>query len=367
MTQEDAFIQAIIDNPEDDATRLIFADWLEENGQPERAGFIRYQIEHTQPPTFHSRRPKMEKREAAILRKWGRRWFAPPKGWKVGSQFTVRRGFPETLEMGTIVLFSHDDDVFSRWPITRLRLEEDDQSGRLLMRQLAKWPYLERIGSLSMYSLHLGAASMQPLGESPGVRNLVELDVGSNDLRDQGASALAASPHLAGLREIDIRHNLIGPAGLRDWIRSPHREAMVSLNLCGNQVSAANAIAFLRSDGWPALTDLCLWNTRFGDKSVEKLAASPALARLTALNLNYNRITDRGVEALANSPHAPKLRTLLLAVNDITSKSGSVLIDSPNLEGLGRLNLYGNSGIHWRTKAKLKERFGDRVSFDEPW
>jgi uncharacterized protein (TIGR02996 family) len=39
MTED--FLQAIIDAPEDDAPRLVYADWLEDNGQPERAEFIR--------------------------------------------------------------------------------------------------------------------------------------------------------------------------------------------------------------------------------------------------------------------------------------------------------------------------------------
>jgi uncharacterized protein (TIGR02996 family) len=39
---EQAFLQAIIENPDDDAPRLIFADWLDERGDP-RAPFIRIQ------------------------------------------------------------------------------------------------------------------------------------------------------------------------------------------------------------------------------------------------------------------------------------------------------------------------------------
>ena len=43
MTQYDAFLQAIIANLEDDAPRLIYADWLEEHGESERAEFVRLQ------------------------------------------------------------------------------------------------------------------------------------------------------------------------------------------------------------------------------------------------------------------------------------------------------------------------------------
>lgn len=41
---EPAFLRDICEHPGDDAPRLIFADWLEDNGRPERAEFIRGSI-----------------------------------------------------------------------------------------------------------------------------------------------------------------------------------------------------------------------------------------------------------------------------------------------------------------------------------
>jgi uncharacterized protein (TIGR02996 family) len=38
--QESAFLTSIFEDP-DDVSRLVFADWLEENGQPDRAAFMR--------------------------------------------------------------------------------------------------------------------------------------------------------------------------------------------------------------------------------------------------------------------------------------------------------------------------------------
>ena len=40
---EAGFLADIAAHPEDDAPRLIFADWLEDHGQPERAELIRLQ------------------------------------------------------------------------------------------------------------------------------------------------------------------------------------------------------------------------------------------------------------------------------------------------------------------------------------
>ncbi len=41
---EDALLRAVLADPDDDAPRLILADWLDEHGQAERAEFIRLQI-----------------------------------------------------------------------------------------------------------------------------------------------------------------------------------------------------------------------------------------------------------------------------------------------------------------------------------
>jgi uncharacterized protein (TIGR02996 family) len=43
MSYEDAFLTAIGDAPGDDTPRLVYADWLEDGGQPERAEFVRVQ------------------------------------------------------------------------------------------------------------------------------------------------------------------------------------------------------------------------------------------------------------------------------------------------------------------------------------
>lgn len=54
-----AFVSSVVETPEDDTPRLVFADWLEENGEPERGEFIRVQCElvKTQPVFCVAERP----------------------------------------------------------------------------------------------------------------------------------------------------------------------------------------------------------------------------------------------------------------------------------------------------------------------
>lgn len=54
VTEQD-FIRNIVASPDDDTLRLVFADWLDEHDQPERAEFIRIQIELSRMPPPHKR------------------------------------------------------------------------------------------------------------------------------------------------------------------------------------------------------------------------------------------------------------------------------------------------------------------------
>ena len=61
MKGED-FLAAILEAPDDDAPRLVYADWLDEHGQPERAEFIRVQCELARRDD-----PALRRREAELL------------------------------------------------------------------------------------------------------------------------------------------------------------------------------------------------------------------------------------------------------------------------------------------------------------
>lgn len=53
MTDRESFIAAIRANPDDDTLRLVFADWLQEQGEDDRAEFIRAQVEFDRHPLRH--------------------------------------------------------------------------------------------------------------------------------------------------------------------------------------------------------------------------------------------------------------------------------------------------------------------------
>jgi uncharacterized protein (TIGR02996 family) len=48
--QETAFLRSILEDPDDDTPRLVFADWLEEKGQGDKARFVRLEVELSRLP-----------------------------------------------------------------------------------------------------------------------------------------------------------------------------------------------------------------------------------------------------------------------------------------------------------------------------
>lgn len=78
------FISDICEHPEDDSIRLIYADWLEDHGDPERAEFIRVQVELF--ATYGNRldrlRPIVPTHECV---KCGALWQRHHSGWSLAS------------------------------------------------------------------------------------------------------------------------------------------------------------------------------------------------------------------------------------------------------------------------------------------
>jgi len=90
MSEADALLAAIRQAPDDDAPRLIYADWLDEHGQPERAEFIRVQIELARQES-----PGLRRREAELLAEHHDLFAGPLTAPWLRIRF--RRGFADTF------------------------------------------------------------------------------------------------------------------------------------------------------------------------------------------------------------------------------------------------------------------------------
>jgi uncharacterized protein (TIGR02996 family) len=143
MTDEDALLAAICAQPDDDQARLVYADWLEENGKPERGEFIRAQIERARLATVQDPRwTKLKKREQALLAADGESWSAALPGLKnVECEFVC--GFVDSVKMPAAQFVELPSQLWQRTPVRRAVLTEANE----VLAQLSASPHLARLAS----------------------------------------------------------------------------------------------------------------------------------------------------------------------------------------------------------------------------
>jgi uncharacterized protein (TIGR02996 family) len=80
MNDGEALFQAILEDPEDTGLRLVYADWLEEHGDADRAEFIRVQCRLEEMAEDDEAWPELEAREQYLLRQHAKGWQALSQG-----------------------------------------------------------------------------------------------------------------------------------------------------------------------------------------------------------------------------------------------------------------------------------------------
>jgi uncharacterized protein (TIGR02996 family) len=126
-----AFQRAIAEKPDDDTPRLIYADWLEENGWPEQAEFIRLDIELAaagagEGGSGRRRRDRRWKHREQLLDAHRAAWLWPLgdllDGGRRPPTFRYVRGFAAELSIAPPLFVENAAAICAFQPITRVRL-----------------------------------------------------------------------------------------------------------------------------------------------------------------------------------------------------------------------------------------------------
>jgi uncharacterized protein (TIGR02996 family) len=264
VTENKALLATILENPDDDAPRLVYADWLEEQGDVVRAEFIRIecQLEHLRVRSrichaleFRARQllcisdgiflyegnlsPELESRDHQRVSRHGARWA-------------------ETLS--TLITY---------WGFRRGFVEEVGMSGRQF---LGNAEVLFRLAPVR----HVAFARVPPVL----------------------APTLTVSPFLARLRSLSLAHNRIGPKGARCLGGCPHLGGLKALNLMHCRIGDTGLPALLASSHLGGLAALDLWNNDLSAASARLLATTRTLNRLDYLSLGCNPVGREGEQML---------------------------------------------------------------------
>ena len=141
MSEGDDLYRAVLDSPEDDAPRLIYADWLDEHGRPDRAEFIRLQCAMDRIPPGTARWKPLFERCQRLEREGRATWTGPAQERVLETR--LRRGFVDWVRL-TIDQFVHFAEELVRLePIRVWSFSEVALFGRRpSFTKLAANPYL---------------------------------------------------------------------------------------------------------------------------------------------------------------------------------------------------------------------------------
>jgi uncharacterized protein (TIGR02996 family) len=384
MSSHEAFLQAILEDPDDDTPRLVYADWLDEHGDPDRGEFIRVQCERARLPADDPRQSELQARERRLFILHLRAWAAGARAWPGGlADVRFRRGFVEQLRHWEPETFVEQaDGTLAAHPVRDVEILPAEAHRQGWGEALADCPSLGRLHTLrirahpadllavcrsphlaALHSLSLhnnpwtGDATLAELvgaGSSPlpaALRTLRSLVLQHNSLTDEGVIALAASPLARTLTGLVLSVNWgITLDGLRSLCNSPLWPRLEELGL--------RDISRVRKDTRPLLADT-LPRSRIrrldlsgyprvgvrghrGHRVAESLASASSWGPLRALNLSMGRIGSQGLRALLGCPHVGQLTWLDLCRCDLTTDDAVLLADCPRLRRLTVLKLAGN-------------------------
>ncbi|AWM36601.1 Leucine Rich repeats (2 copies) [Gemmata obscuriglobus] len=412
MNDRDTLYRAVLENPDDDTLRLVYADALEEGGDSRRAAFVRAHVELARVPEYepeavqakyHNQKKKAD----------GGRWITElpplPEGlsW---ARDPFRRGLPGAIQSRDGATFvAHADDLFAQYPIESLELKGARVAD---MAELAACGWLGRLRSLSLVEgaggptlrrlldsnhfdrlteLHLGAQLTTSPAITAVVRSRVfdqltalsvredrqgggslvgalarlakpprlkKLDLSSNRVTDAALAPLLASAAMETVEELNLSDNNLGAEGM-EALAGATLPNLRSLNLIRTRPTGAGVYALTGASFFPELRSLGLGGNNLPSAAAERLSQA-GRTNLRILGLDGNRLGGRGAAALAGGENLSGLLVLDLAEVGIDDDGADALTQSARLGGLLYLNLYGNTLTATAT-ARLRKRFGDRV------
>ena len=386
MTTEAALVAAIAAAPDDDAPRLVFADWLAERGDL-RGELIHLQVARAAMRAGDERAKPTQARIDEFLEAHRTAWLGKLALLaRQGIQFSFDRGMIGVVMARLGVLAKHAAGIVGAAPLVdtvNLVLDRVDRDLALL----APTPLPPRIRALTiaggqasrvtgwealalpaLRKLFVGTVAFGPdeLGAALAAPNLTSLhfdrcrfNKGSVEafaritgpLHSLGLQAAHLGPRLGeiagrfhALVEVSLAGNELGGAGLTHLL--PALRNINHLDLRGNALTAADLPGLL--DAIPRVQSLELGGNALGDAGAAAIAQHPIAAQLTRLHLGEAGITSRGARALAAAPHLAALRSLVLTGKRFDPETEAILVASPHLAGA---RIYGGDRFLARAPA----------------
>ena len=376
----EAFLERITDNIDDDANRLVFSDWLEEQGEDERAEFIRVQVQRANLPSWDAAQVALRLREQELLEKHGETWLKempeiPGVRWE-----GFRRGIVAVVSFvnfDAMRTSAHAcraiapiEAVRVSWPRRRESTENVPPIAELRELTLIGLPYGNETKRLAnspqlatlrvLKALGPNAQDLGRLAESPHLKKLRTLCLTSNGVGTDGVLSLTKAATMTNLETLDLTGpgyyesyydnpliDLAGMEALADW---KGLKSIRSLSLSGSDVRTEGLRRLLQSPHAAGLKSLSLRSGRLDGAAMAEFASANKKLKLEMLDLGENILQESGAEHLAAAECLSDLKNLRLDRCEIPEDGAVHLAKTASfMEGLWILevghNHFGSAGL----------------------
>jgi uncharacterized protein (TIGR02996 family) len=331
-TMAQALLADILAHPDDKKPRLVYADMLQEQGDP-RGDFIAMQCTRAELPEGDARIGELDKSIEALLKKHKKAWTA--LGDNKGARWEFRRGFAEKLSIDADHLVANGAEILAAEPIEELSIWKIDECktkrGGSRLAPILELP-LDRVRRLSLARSMLTEDDFAALAAAETLGSVELLDLTNGGSESIPIAPLAAATSLPKLRELRIGGCMIGDEGFVALAQAAHLR-FSRLVAPRNEVEPASAEAIASATWAPGLVHLDL--------------------------MSNEMLGDEGLRALATSTQLGALRSLVLSYVGLHKEAADIILGSPLFAQLEHLDL--SHGLSLEDRARLSAVFGDRL------
>src|SRR5947209_10402598 len=146
------FLRLIRTDPDADGPRLVYADWLEDQGHAARAEFIRVQCAVAALPADDPHAAALRTRADILLEQHRVAWGELLAG--LATRWDWVRGFPEVVRLEAKVFLTRGEELFAAAPVRHVELL--DVAAHLA--DLGRCRLLDRLAALTVAGCSAGTA-----------------------------------------------------------------------------------------------------------------------------------------------------------------------------------------------------------------
>lgn len=335
---EDGLLQAMIAAPHDPVPRLVYADWLEEQGEADRAALLR-----AESPTLTS--------------------LPLPKKWANTLLYaTLRQGLLHIAGQMRGLLHKDFGEEGAAW-LQRQRVYHFHLKGKTKdWSKIAHAKWLQHIRIFRIDEGVLDRGDLAKLLASPHLERLLGLELPNNGLGNtETFTALTTAPALPHLCSLSLAKNWLSASVLASLVAWPGASNLRYLDLTQTHLYEGVAV-ISTAQRLRGLTRLVLDSTYLHEVGFRAFVQGNCLHSLTHLHLRQCALNDECLRTLAVAPLLRQLCWLDLRLNSFSYEGMLSLAQSPNLPPEGQI-LLNNTGLSDEQSQRLRNQFGPRLTF----